>query len=238
MDACSLCWCAAFQEFDSKDLCWLCHYLIWSLEEGVPWCHRSTSRCLWPKFLQLGWSKVSPFCACLFSFWYKMVTLCPITLPQSAPEMRVCQYMWDPLGAQLVTFENSYDYMHSASVHVQFHLQGANGSIYVLAQSILDSCSALWISDNVRLSYSWHACSKHAEPVYCRWYTCSTIDCAQPRTNLSRLTSSCSKKIITALLSYFDAFTVWSIIGKLCCNVVCTGYSPFQLYCSTQVSAS
>jgi hypothetical protein len=93
-------------------------------------------------------------------------------------------------------------------------------------QSIFYSCTALWICDNVRLSHSWHACSKHTEPVLCcHWCTCSTIDCAQPSMNFSSLTFFRSQKIITALLSGLEAFTTWNDIFRLCCIVVCTGCS-------------
>jgi hypothetical protein len=53
---------------------WFCYYMIWSTE-GAPWFHSFTSRCLWLECLQLGWSRVSPFHACPFSFQNRMVTL-------------------------------------------------------------------------------------------------------------------------------------------------------------------
>ena len=131
---------------------------------------------------------MSPFQACSFSFQNKMVTLCFIAPPQSAPEVHhcqyvmaanvvailtcdvpnvVCPYIWVPLGAQLVKSKISYDSMLCASVHIHFHWQGTNSSISILVQSILYTCSALWICDSVRLSHSWHAFSKHTEPFLC-----------------------------------------------------------------------
>jgi len=92
MDDCSLCWCAAFEDFETNGLRWLCYYIIWSTEEGVLWFHSLTSRCLWSECLHLGWSRVSPFHAYSFSFQNKIVALCFTAPPQSAPAMRHCQY--------------------------------------------------------------------------------------------------------------------------------------------------
>jgi hypothetical protein len=91
VDDCSLCWCPAFKENETNGLYWLCYYMIWSTKEGVPWCHIVTSRCLWSECLPLGWSRMSQFHAFSFYFQNKMVTLCFIGPPQSAPAIRRCQ---------------------------------------------------------------------------------------------------------------------------------------------------
>ena len=94
MGDCSVCWCASFKEFVINGLRWLHYYMIWSTEEGVPWCHSFTSRCLWSERLQLGWSRVSPFQAWSFSFQNKMVTLCFIAPPQSAQKCITVSVVW------------------------------------------------------------------------------------------------------------------------------------------------
>jgi hypothetical protein len=41
-----------------------------------------------------------------------------------------------------------------------------------------------------------------------------------------------------SLWSTLDGFTAWYFISEICCNVVYISYSPSQMYCATQVSAS
>jgi len=48
--------------------------------------------------------------------------------------------------------------------------------------------------------------------------------------------SPVSRGAFMSIWSCVDRFTTWYSSFKRCCSIVCTSYSPSQLYCSTQVS--
>ena len=119
----------------------------------------------------------------------------------------------------------------------------------------LDSIQDVWAPPIAWNSLGLELCGPHGDWQYCVAGWCYEWGYPDTFLNLGNrfwsiwsqrvaLTSSLhvlkssSRGALMSLWSCVDRFTTWYSRFKQCCNIVCTSYSPSQLYCSTQVSTN